>query len=69
MTNQQQIIKFTIIAMATVLLSTLWFRWADAAPATHADCVAYWTHRTATWDNAPSLGQIHNDDLYCGNVD
>jgi len=68
MSNKQKAIKFIIIAVATILLSALWFRWADATPATHADCVAYWTQRTATWDTAPSLSQINNDDLYCGNI-
>lgn len=68
MFNKQKAIKFIIIAVATVLLSALWFRWAGAAPATHADCVAYWTARTATWDNPPSPGQINNDNAYCGNI-
>lgn len=63
-----KIIKFTLIAVATLLLSALWFRWADAASATHADCVAYWTARTATWDNPPAVCQINNDDVYCGNI-
>lgn len=68
MMTTHKTIKFFLLAVATLMLCTLWFRWADAAPATHADCVAYWTERTTTWDNPPPAGQIHNDDLYCGNV-
>ncbi len=68
MMTTHKIIKYTILAVATLVLCMLWFRWADAAPATHADCVAYWTERTATWDNTPCLGQIHNDSAFCGEV-
>lgn len=68
MSDYESLLKACLLVFATILLCTVWFRWADAATATHADCVAYWTRRTASWVNAPSRAQIYNNDLYCGNV-
>lgn len=35
---------------------------------THEECVAYWTTRTASWNNAPSMDTIHNSASYCGDI-
>lgn len=35
---------------------------------THDECVAYWTNRTASWDNVPSIAAINNDAVFCGDV-
>lgn len=34
---------------------------------TYDDCVAYWLHRTSTWDNPPNAYTIANDPTFCGN--
>lgn len=60
------ITKVLIIAICSVALSIVWFRTADAS--THDDCVAYWSQRTASWNNAPSAQDISNNPVFCGDV-
>lgn len=58
--------KYLIIAIITIVACGFWFRAADAS--THDDCVAYWTQRTASWNNAPSAQDISNNPVFCGDV-
>ena len=62
--------KYLIIAIITIVACAFWFRAADARAtlATHAECVAYWVGRTASWENAPTINKIHNDPAFCGGI-
>ena len=62
--------KCIIIAIITIIACVFWFRAVDArtTPTTHAECVAYWTHRTASWENAPAISKIHNAHTFCGGI-
>ncbi len=62
--------KYLIIAIITIIACAFWFRAVDAraTPATHAECVAYWTTRTASWTNQPTINKIHNDPTFCGGI-
>ena len=62
--------KYLIIAIITIIACGFWFRAVDAraTPATHAECVAYWTARTASWTDQPTITEIHNDPTFCGGI-
>ena len=57
----------TVALLILGIFIGMWFMRLDAAP-NHDQCVTYWTDRTATWVNPPSIEHIHNNASYCGNV-
>ncbi|MCM1221550.1 MAG: hypothetical protein NC548_44440 [Lachnospiraceae bacterium] len=69
MTDRKIFNFYQLIAwVAFITLCILWLARADAGVPSHTDCVAYWSHRTATWQHAPSVAQIENDNIYCGGL-
>lgn len=63
-------VKYTIIYITSILALAVCLFACDKpteAP-TRADCIAYWTRRTSTWDNPPSPDTIATDPVYCGNI-